>query len=349
MRFTCGNCGRVYVADDRIAGRAFRMRCKRCGHAIAVGPAPTPSTAPEVPDAGTGPAPIGDAGRSEAWEAETAFGELSREMEGAGGEPADEDVLELQTVPAPARPPEARAEPPPSTAAPAAAVTPPAPRRSRLGLGVALGVVVLAAVGGGVGYLSMPASRSAPPPLVAPTAPSSPPVAPPPAAPPAAPVQEELPPQPAIVPPAPAPANSGSGAKRAPARAPAPARTAAAPAAQTRAEPAPAAAPELRPRPDLPPRDLQQLEASLAGYAGSFDGCVADARREEPGLLASPRPVVLTMTVRPTGKVAYPTLDDAQLSRTALGACIKRETTKMVFPESGGEPVRVRMPLVLGR
>ena len=238
------------------------------------------------------------------------------------------------------------------TAAPAAAVTPPAPRRSRLGLGVALGVVVLAAVGGGVGYLSSPASRSAPPPLVAPPAPSSPSVAPPPAAPPtappAAPAQEEPPPQPAVVPPAPAPAIPGGGAKRAPARAPAPARTAAAPATPTRAEPTPAAAPEARPRPDLPPRDLPQLEASLAGYAGSFDGCVADARRDEPGLLASPRPVVLTMTVRPTGKVAYPTLDDAQLSRTALGACLKRETTKLVFPESGGEPVRVRMPLVLG-
>ncbi len=244
-----------------------------CGASAAATPSPwgrrlPPSTAPEVPDAGTGAAPIGDAGKSQAWEAETAFGELSREMEGAGGEPADEDVLELQTVPAPGRPREARAEPPLVTAAPAAAVTPPAPRRSRLGLGVALGVVVLAAVGGGVGYLSSPASRSAPPPLVAPPAPSSPSVAPPPAAPPAAPAQEEPPPQPAVVPPAPAPAIPGGGAKRAPARAPAPARTAAAPAAPTRAEPTPAAAPEARPRPDLPPRDVAQLQSSLAGLRG---------------------------------------------------------------------------------
>ena len=91
-----------------------------------------------------------------------------------------------------------------------------------------------------------------------------------------------------------------------------------------------------------------QLQASLAGLEGSFDGCVADARRDEPDLLASPRAVVLTMTVRPTGKVAYPTLDDAQLTRTALGSCLKREAAKLAFPESGGDPVRVRMPLMLG-
>jgi hypothetical protein len=103
------------------------------------------------------------------------------------------------------------------------------------------------------------------------------------------------------------------------------------------------------PRPDLPPLDDQQIQATLAVHAGSFDGCVEDARRDEPGLLASPRPVVVTMTVRPTGTVIYPTLDDAQLNGTALGACVKKQATRMVFPESGGEPVRVRMPLLLGR
>ena len=76
---------------------------------------------------------------------------------------------------------------------------------------------------------------------------------------------------------------------------------------------------------------------------------MAEARREEPDLLASPRPVVVTMTVRPSGQALYPTLDDAHLSGTALGACVKRQSERMVFPESGGEPVRVRMPLVLGR
>jgi hypothetical protein len=55
------------------------------------------------------------------------------------------------------------------------------------------------------------------------------------------------------------------------------------------------------------------------------------------------------MKVYPNGAVLYPTLDDAQLGPTALGACVKRQAGNMVFPESGGEPLRVRMPLVLGR
>jgi hypothetical protein len=55
------------------------------------------------------------------------------------------------------------------------------------------------------------------------------------------------------------------------------------------------------------------------------------------------------MTVRPGGEALYPTLDDAQLSGTALGACVKKQSARMVFPESGGEPVRVTLPLVLGR
>jgi len=75
---------------------------------------------------------------------------------------------------------------------------------------------------------------------------------------------------------------------------------------------------------------------------------VAEARRDEPDLLASPRPVVVTMTVRPSGEALYPTLDDAQLTGTALGACVKKQSARMVFPESGGEPVPVRMPLLLG-
>jgi hypothetical protein len=52
---------------------------------------------------------------------------------------------------------------------------------------------------------------------------------------------------------------------------------------------------------------------------------------------------------RPQRQDALPTLDDAQLGGTAPGACVKKQSARMVFPESGGEPVRVRMPLVLGR
>ncbi|HQR29658.1 MAG TPA: hypothetical protein PLL32_04550, partial [Anaeromyxobacteraceae bacterium] len=67
-----------------------------------------------------------------------------------------------------------------------------------------------------------------------------------------------------------------------------------------------------------------------------------------PELLRGPRSVVLTLTVRPSGRTASPTLDDAQLSGTPLGACIKGRAGALVFPEAGGEPVRVRLQLELG-
>jgi hypothetical protein len=116
----------------------------------------------------------------------------------------------------------------------------------------------------------------------------------------------------------------------------------------SRAGPESATIPAAPPRDDLPPRDEQQIQATFVMYARSFDGCVAEARRDEPDLLSSPRPVVVTMTIRPSGKALYPTLDDAHLTGTALGACVKKQSAKMVFPESGGEPVPVRMPLLLG-
>jgi hypothetical protein len=53
------------------------------------------------------------------------------------------------------------------------------------------------------------------------------------------------------------------------------------------------------------------------------------------------------MTVNPAGRVLYPTLDDVALSGTSLGACLKKEAGRMRFPEFQGDPVRLRVPLVL--
>jgi predicted Zn finger-like uncharacterized protein len=315
VRFACGSCGRVYVMDDRIGGRAFRMRCKRCGHVISVAPAPPPTPAPEK----GGPPPGAEAGQ----------------------------VAEPQPV----------ADPAPS------AVREPAGVKGRLALLLLVGV---AAVGGGVWFLRAPARRSAPPaaerprevastaaqtasipPVGAPPRPAEPAVTAPTTEPVAAPAAEPVA--------APTGATPKAGPREArkraapPVAASAPARSAAGPAPASRAGTESAATPAAPTRGDLPPRDEQQIQATFARYAASFDGCVAEARRDEPDLLASPRPVVVTMTVRPSGKTLYPTLDDAQLSGTALGACVKKQSARMVFPESGGEPVRVRMPLVLGR
>ena len=158
-----------------------------------------------------------------------------------------------------------------------------------------------------------------------------------------------------------------AGDRRAPAPRPAPPKETAAPSILLAAEPAPVpgrvamipASPEgaaggpasggtTSASALQPPRTDGAVQATLARYAGSFEACVAEARRGEPELVASPRPVVITMVVRPNGRVAYPTLDDAVLAQSALGGCLKRQASAMVFSEAGGEPVRVTMPLVLG-
>jgi hypothetical protein len=108
-----------------------------------------------------------------------------------------------------------------------------------------------------------------------------------------------------------------------------------------------AAAASAAPAPNDGPLLEEQIQATIARYAGAFEGCAAQAHRQEPQLVAEQRKVTITMTVTPAGKVLYPTLDDQELSNSGLGACLKREAAKMAFPEFGGEPVRVRMPLVV--
>ncbi|MFL5274432.1 MAG: hypothetical protein ACJ79E_20440, partial [Anaeromyxobacteraceae bacterium] len=38
MKFSCEKCGRSYVADEKVRGRAFKMKCKTCGSVIVVKP-----------------------------------------------------------------------------------------------------------------------------------------------------------------------------------------------------------------------------------------------------------------------------------------------------------------------
>lgn len=46
MRFACSHCGRAYVISDELAGRAFKMKCKGCGHEIVVRPAAAAKATP---------------------------------------------------------------------------------------------------------------------------------------------------------------------------------------------------------------------------------------------------------------------------------------------------------------
>jgi DNA-directed RNA polymerase subunit RPC12/RpoP len=53
VKFSCEKCGRSYVADEKVRGRAFKMKCKQCGYLIVVkpdhsAPTPAPGTLPAV-------------------------------------------------------------------------------------------------------------------------------------------------------------------------------------------------------------------------------------------------------------------------------------------------------------
>jgi hypothetical protein len=148
------------------------------------------------------------------------------------------------------------------------------------------------------------------------------------------------------------------------AAAPAPASAAPAPAPKTEvaqvdvapkaqaAQPAPVVARAPAPPPvssssSLPPLDEKMIADTVARHKPAFDACVAAARQSESTLALDGRRVIVTVTVNPSGKAAYPTLDDAEIGATELGRCLKRETAQMTFPEFGGEPVRARVPLTL--
>lgn len=72
MKIVCDNCATKYqIADEKVSGKAFKIRCKKCGHVIVVnkGPGeaagaaadPSSAAAAEAPPAGDASAPASDA------------------------------------------------------------------------------------------------------------------------------------------------------------------------------------------------------------------------------------------------------------------------------------------------
>jgi hypothetical protein len=93
----------------------------------------------------------------------------------------------------------------------------------------------------------------------------------------------------------------------------------------------------------------QQVARIVSANKRAFEQCIAEAGRRDPGLDLAGRQVTLMLTVNPNGKVAYPTIDDVELNKTDLGSCIKSAARIMMFPSFEGEPMKVEVPLSLGR
>ena len=55
MKFLCEHCKAKYqIADDKVAGRTVRMKCRKCGNAIEVRAAVTETSVSRAPPAGRG-------------------------------------------------------------------------------------------------------------------------------------------------------------------------------------------------------------------------------------------------------------------------------------------------------
>jgi hypothetical protein len=87
----------------------------------------------------------------------------------------------------------------------------------------------------------------------------------------------------------------------------------------------------------------------VSANRAAFESCIAEATRRDPGLDLGGRQAVLMLTVTPSGTVASPTIDDAELDKTDLGACLKSAARLMEFPAFEGSPMKVEIPLSLGR
>jgi hypothetical protein len=81
----------------------------------------------------------------------------------------------------------------------------------------------------------------------------------------------------------------------------------------------------------------------------AFEACIAEAIGRDPSIELGGRQVVLMLTVNPSGMVASPALDDVETGKTDLGACLKSAAQLMVFPAFEGPPLKVEVPLLLGR
>jgi hypothetical protein len=106
------------------------------------------------------------------------------------------------------------------------------------------------------------------------------------------------------------------------------------------------AAPPVSTNADLPPLDDAAVTATFAKHEPAFESCLATARKEDAASLSG-QTVTVTLTVNPNGKALYPTLDDVALNSTELGKCLKKESGRIEFPAFGGDPIRVRKPIVL--
>lgn len=126
--------------------------------------------------------------------------------------------------------------------------------------------------------------------------------------------------------------------------APPPSDPPATPAAQARAEAPP---PESPPREAKPAAGLTpaQVRRKLDESRGALQVCIDDALRREPNLRVGR--IHIATTIAPSGQVTSARIDKRAVDESALGACLKRATRRIAFPQFGGDAFAVDIPIVV--
>lgn len=144
--------------------------------------------------------------------------------------------------------------------------------------------------------------------------------------------------------PAPAPAQE---AKQEP-QAPAPVQTVPAKPPETPPTPPDAKPPEAPPA--KPPEaqtglTADQVRKKLDENKGALQGCIDEALRRDPNLRVGK--IHIATTIAPSGQVTSAKIDKATVDQSPLGACLRRATRRINFPQFAGDAFDVDIPIVV--
>jgi predicted Zn finger-like uncharacterized protein len=89
----------------------------------------------------------------------------------------------------------------------------------------------------------------------------------------------------------------------------------------------------------------EQVHRKLDENKPALQGCVDDALRRDPHLKVGK--IHVATTIAPTGEVTAARIDRRSVDESALGACLKSATRKIVFPQFAGAAFDVDIPIVV--
>ena len=98
-------------------------------------------------------------------------------------------------------------------------------------------------------------------------------------------------------------------------------------------------------KPVGPVLTAEQVHRKLDENKPALQGCVDDALRRDPQLKVGK--IHVSTTIAPTGEVTAARIDQRSVDESALGACLKSATKRIVFPQFAGAAFDVDIPIVV--